>query len=299
MSLKKIEFYDVAKPGKGEFIVDKAYELLPSRYWDADIVNVTIDNEWCGYKMFPKQCRVEAKELPLFKPNMPENGFWNVGEIEKWIDATVEINELTIDFDACIKENFEEVKDNIYINLQFTEKAREYIPYKKFHMFCIIYQLEVVIDEIRFRITIENPMLEQWGITVEELHEIAMENSLRDKPAILRTYRDSVNMENYNLLNDDEPITPERTYVLENAESFFSVGLLAYPGVLEKVAEILGDNFYFYAKNPSYIYITAKNENYDGTLVKLPKNWNPSVYWEDAFSPSVYEYHRESGEITW
>ena len=131
-------------------------------------------------------------------------------------------------------------------------------------MFYIIYEIEVIIDEIRFRLTIDYPTLEKWGITVEELDKIAMENSMRDLPAILRTYRDSVNMEEYNLLQGDEPITPEKTYVLENKDSFFSVGVLAYPGVLEKVAEILNDDLCFYAKDPKYIYITAQNENYDG-----------------------------------
>lgn len=298
MSLKKVEFYEVAKPGRGEFIVDKAYEALPSRYWDADIVNVTIDNEWCGYKMIPRQCRVEAKQLPLFKPNMPDNGFWNVGKIEEWIDETVQINELTIDFESYIKDNFEEMKDRIYINLLFVDHIRKHIPYKKFHMFYIIYEIEVIIDEIRFRLTIDNPTLEKWGITVGELDKIAMENSMRDLPAILRTYKDSVNMEDYNMLQGDKPITPEKTYILENKNSFFSVGVLAYPGVLEKVAEILDDDLYFYAKDPKYIYITAQNENYDGSLVKLSRRWNPLVYWEDAFSPLVHEYHRETGEIT-
>lgn len=28
-------------------------------------------------------------------------------------------------------------------------------------------------------------------------------------------------------------------------------------------------------------------KNYDGLLVKLPKKWNPLVYWEDAITDSV------------
>lgn len=79
-------------------------------------------------------------------------------------------------------------------------------------------------------------------------------------------------MEDYNLLQGDKPITPEKTYVLENEDSFFSVGVLAYPGVLEKVAEILNDDLYFYAKDLKYIYITAQKENYDGSLVRLPRH---------------------------
>ena len=178
---------------------------------------------------------------------------------------------MTIDFESYVKDDFEEMKDRIYINLIFVEQVRKHIPYKKFHMFYLIYEIELIIDEIRFRLTIDYPTLERWGITVEELDKIAMENSMRDLPAILRTYRDSVNMEEYNILKGDEPITPGKTYVLENKDSFFSVGVLAYPGVLEKVAEILNDDLYFYAKDPKYIYITAQNENYDGTLIKLSR----------------------------
>lgn len=44
-------------------------------------------------------------------------------------------NELTIDFESYVKDNFEEIKDSIYINLLFVDQVRKHIPYKKFHMF--------------------------------------------------------------------------------------------------------------------------------------------------------------------
>ena len=101
------------------------------------------------------------------------------------------------------------------------------------------------------------------------------------------------------MLNGDTPTTPDQTYVLENKDSYYSIGVLAYPGVLEGIAEILGGDFYFYAKNPSCIFIMAKSDDYDGTLVDLPAHWDEPVSWQDAFSPLVYRYCRETSKITW
>lgn len=288
--------YRKAKRLEGNYIVDKAYEFLPTRYREAVIAAVFIDDEWRGYQMIPKQCRVNPKELPIFKPVIPEDAFWSVGEIEDWISETVRINEQDIDFESYIEDNFEDIKDQVYINLIFAPDIREGIPYRKFHIFHIIYELEIIVDEIRFRLTIDNVLLKRWGITAEELDEIAMENSIRDWPAVLRTGADA-NTGTYNLLSGDKPDTIDKTYVLENEGAFFGVSVLAYPGVLEKVAEILDDDFYFYVKNPSYIVLSAQNENYDGKLIKMRRWWNPMVYSEELFSTFVHEYIRDTNEI--
>lgn len=294
MSVTRVEYYKEAN--KGNYIVDKAYEFLPTRYRDASIVDVFIDDDWCGYKMIPGQCRVDPKKFPIFNPVMPQDAFWPVGEIEEWICETVRINEQDIDFESYIKDNFEEMRDQVYINLIFVSKIKEGIPYRKFHIFHIIYELEIIVDEIIFRLTIDNDLLKQWGISVEELDAIAMTNSIRDLPAVLRTGADA-NTGTYNLLLGDKPDTIDKTYVLENEGAFFGVSVLAYPGVLEKVAEILDDDFFFYVKNPSYIILSAQHENYDGTLIKMRRWWNPMVCSKELFSPFIHEYIRDKNEI--
>ena len=80
---------------------------------------------------------------------------------------------------------------------------------------------------------------------------------------------------------------------------YYSIGVLAYPGVLEGIAEILDADFCFYARNPSCIFIMAQNGDYDGSLVNLPTHWDKPVSWQDAFSPIVYRYCRETGKIDW
>ena len=198
-----------------------------------------------------------------------------------------------------MEENFEKIKDKIYLNMGLMGSVEDDVVTKIFHWFYLLCEVEIIENNMKTRIKVNQQMLEKWGITEEELYKIAMENSMRDLPAVLRTYRDSVYQENYNMLNGDTPITLDSTYVLENKDSYFSVGTLAYPGILDKIAEILDSDFYFYAKNPNCIFIMAQNGDYDGSLVNLPAHWDKPVSWLDAFSPIVYRYCRETGKIDW
>lgn len=136
-------------------------------------------------------------------------------------------------------------------------------------------------------------MVQRWGITLDELDKVAMENSIRDYPPILKASKDS-GRGKYNLLFGDTPNKIDKYYVIINLDCYHSVNTLAYLGVLEKIAEILDDDFYFYAKNSIYSTITPCNENYDGLLLKTPVNWNPMTCKECAFSPYVHKYDRKS-----
>lgn len=290
--LDKEEKYEIAE---AEYTVNRIREMIPARYWGSDIVRVIKDGQMCGYKMIPTQCRVDPKEFPIYC-DMADNPYSEQADIAEWLDETVRINEADINLESYITDNFDEMKDRIYISLRFYQNVREGIPYKEFEPFQILYEIEIVVDEIRFRVTIDNDRVEQWGITLEELDKIAMENSMRDLPAVLRTGEDS-NTGEYNLLLGDKPDTLDKTYVLANTDVFHGVSVLAYPGVLEKVAEILDDDFVFYAKNAAYVILSASNKDYDGWLAKAHRRWNPHVYWEDYFSPFVHEYIRDTGEI--
>ena len=121
--------------------------------------------------------------------------------------------------------------------------------------------------------------------------------TLQEYAPIFRTSPDACNDINNNLLLGDKPQEIANTYVLHNAKNFYGVGILAYPGMLDKIAELLEDDFYFYAKNSIYSTITPCNENYDGLLLKAPVNWNPMTCKECAFSPYVHKYDRKSKKI--
>lgn len=294
MNTKKEEVYEIIHEGP-EF--EMAIRLIPVRYSKSDIVKVSIDGEMCGYKMIPKPCRVDPKKFPIFDPDLVEELWFLPDEIAWWIEKTIEINESDIDFSSYIKDDFLAMKNQIYIRLCLDNRFPPEIPSKKFKMFKIIYEVELFIDELRFRVTVDNNMLERWGITLQKLDKIAMENSIRDYPPILRTWRD-LGKGTYNLLSGDMPDTIDKSYALITPGMFHSVSALAYPGVLEKIAEITDDDFDFLAKNAGCVMLTASNKVFDDWFIKLERKFPELVCNEDYFSSLAYTYFRETGEIT-
>ncbi len=290
----KNEVYEVVKEG---WVYEVAKEFMPVRYKGSTIVKVLINGKMRGYKIMLKQCWCDPKDFPILDSKKMKNPDFDYDSIEYWIYKTVSVNESNIDMEAYISGDFKEARDKIYIQLCPSHDDSESIPHTNFkHIFDIIYQVEIIVDGIRIRVDVDSNRMEQWGISLDELHAVAMENSIRDYPPIMRTMSDCDTRE-YNLLLGDLPDTMDETYVLENTDSFYGASVLAYPGVLERVSEILDENFYFYAKKAAYVVLSGAEVKYDGWLLSTYDKWDPLVYRDDYFSRYVYEYDRKTGEI--
>lgn len=293
MNIKKDEIYEKVHEGIDYRV---ATDLLPQRYKESDIVKVIIDGKECGYKMIPKPCRVDPKEFPIFDPNQVCDEYFWADEMWGWIEKTIKINEADIDLKAYVKDDFIEMEDKIYIRLCLNDEFPDEIPSRDFQIFKIIYEIEIFIDGLRMRVPVDYDMVKRWGISLQELDQIAMDNSIRDYPPILRTWND-LGKGQYNLLLGDIPDTTDKSYVLTNPNSYHSVSALAYPGVLEKIAEIFDDDFVFLSKNSNYVMLAPLNKKFDHWFITLERKNPENVSGEDYFSRYAYDYFRETKEI--
>lgn len=295
MNTKKEEVYEIIHEGP-EF--EMAIRLMPVRYIESDIVKVTIDGETRGYKMIPKPCRVDPKDFPIFVPDDDMYNDWVVeGAIMRWIEDTIKVNEADIDLKSYVKDDFSELKDQIYIHLCARDNIADNIPSKKFKVFKITYEIGFVIDGLYLTLPVDYNMAQRWGITLEKLDKVAMENSIRDYPPILKAGKDSGRGQD-NLLLGDTPNKIDKYYMIINPDCYHSVSTLAYPGVLEKIAEILDDDFVFLAKNSNCVWVSPANREFDHWFISLEIKCPELVCNEDYFSPISFKYVRKTGEIT-
>lgn len=294
----ELEIYRDAKWFRGYFIAERTREYFPQRYSESKVVGVYNKNGMAGVKIIPSICRVDKAKLPILRPKSERPDKNAEKEIRDWVDETVRVNEEGIELDKHINKEFAELKDNIYMTLKYTENDKKtHYPCKEFHGFLIVYMIQVIVDGIRFWKEVNADLFQSWNIDLETLHSIACANTVKDYKPILRTLADASKGVKNNLLLGDKPRQTSKGYVLRNTKDFYGVGMLAYPGMLDKIAKILNDDFYFYARNSIFICITACNENYDGSLLNLPALWDPMVHEEDAFSPYVHKYNRKTKEI--
>ena len=110
-----------------------------------------------------------------------------------------------------------------------------------------------LIAEVRsgeFRAVITNELLDSLDMTEEELFRIALENSSADDRAFLSNLYDVLVMGAGNCTNLlDEPagtvlLQPGTLYLLSNECCYWGAAALFYPGMLARLTEMMGGDFY-------------------------------------------------------
>lgn len=146
-----------------------------------------------------------------------------------------------------------------------------------------------------------------WKVKLEDLWEIALENSRRLFPAVIRPMEDVVMdlMEHNNLLDDEscqefenECSSNSSMYVLTNEKGINGASCLLYPDVLKEFSKRIGCDFYIL---PSSIHelilvpqVLSSGKEISHSRIELEhmvKEINETqVAEEEVLSDSVYEY---------
>lgn len=294
----QLEIYIKEEKYKGNYVVDRACQYLPQRYVEANVVRIFNKNGLGGYKIIPKQCRVDSSTLPVLKLRSQKRDSNADREIREWVDETIKVNEEGIDLKSYVQKEFTELQDKVYMTLKYVDGVKKtYFPCKEFHDFIIVYMIEVIVDGIKFWKEIDAELFDSWDIDIETLHAIACANTEKDYAPIFQSQPDALKGIKNNLFAGDMPQEDSGIYILHNEDEFYGVGILAYPEILDRIAEFLDDDFYFYSKNSIYSTIIACNKNFESSLLNAFRTWKPMVHKECAFSSYLHKYDRKLKKI--
>ena len=198
------------------------------------------------------------------------------------------------------------VKDKIVFSLVSRKEYQEalpYIPYKTFHEMVIVFQIVIQDGKERYVRMINNEDMESWGITVEELLEVAQYNTPRLEFLYVIKLRDEDGVWNVFHQEWHEELFYAGRKLRRTAKSIFPViGLfgersaancILYPGVLgfvanrwnEDVMMILGTEMecylfpeHFYLENPQIVERIAE------------QIWKSNVEERPFLTDYVYRY---------
>ena len=114
------------------------------------------------------------------------------------------------------------------------------------------YRIQVAADEEgTASVAVTESMMQMWGITKEQLHKDPMQTAMRQSPVCLYDMEEVMaesifSVKPENLFNQEEPLDIGFVpiYILTNQEKLNGASVSVQEGVLEKVAELLGINFY-------------------------------------------------------
>ncbi len=132
--------------------------------------------------------------------------------------------------------------------------------------------------------------LYKWGLSKEELKQLALENTMRDYDAVFQTL-DEI-LERYDIPRE----TSERKtmYVLSNEERQNGAVCMIYPGCLETIAEELGGDFYVIPSSVHECLIVQCDGDLEpGRIRRIIRFVNETeVQRQDVLSGSLYRFYK-------
>lgn len=203
--------------------------------------------------------------------------------------------------------NFHTAKDAIVFQVvnrkQNADSLRE-IPHKNIMNLTQIYRIDISGGEIGpASVKVTNRMMKEWGINQEELHDLAVKNTLNVYPPVLRNIGEAIlgiGEDNpVNLLDGTSGSGAGEMYILTNREAIYGATVMLYPETLAKVGEIIGNDFYILPSSVhEVILVPKKSEISPRELGNMVREINrKQVSPEERLADCVYEYIISSQEM--
>ncbi|MBQ3795980.1 MAG: hypothetical protein II842_06800 [Butyrivibrio sp.] len=203
------------------------------------------------------------------------------------------------DIDMAALSDYEQMKNKLSMEVVSAERNAELlesVPHKNIEDMAIVYRFVLDSSEDgRSSILVTNKMLENYGITAEQLHNDAMEIAPEIRPAVIQgmseVMAEMLGVEQAEMMglvpSPDEPI-----FVATVPDKTQGASVLAYQDFMDQAAEKLGGDFYVLPSSIHEILLVKDDGNFDRTaLENMVKEVNATqVAPEDKLTDNVYHY---------
>ena len=248
-----------------------------------------------------------------------------VSRIVQFMENNRVNNNLNVDFFT----DYERVKKKLVlrlINRERNEELLKQVPYLKFKDLAIVCHCIMITEEIGTgSILIHKHHLEAWNIVDDILFQDAFENSPKIEPySILKmsdmmksVLEDSIKEQIDEICEDyltDKEELLNRTmeeiaheieerhipmYVLTNNKRYYGAASLVYPNMLEKIGNILQEDFYILPSSVHEVIFVGKTDCVDSfTLNEMIEEVNRTqVDEEEWLSDHTYLYQRKNQKL--
>lgn len=295
-----------------EIVKEKIKEYMPPEYKDA-VAEVISVNKINGMK----DALVLRKSDEQIVPNLCLDDFYKAyrefGDLKMALSNMAE--EYVRTADSSIKKleiDMSQMKDQVVMMLINTEQNREMLadlPHREFQDLSVIYRYVISQNEqgmTSFKVT--NELMEQAGMTPEELFQYAAENTKKMFPPRIKRMEDvmfgmmdeeGIPDEVADLFQTDRN-PKESMWVISNSRGINGAVSMLYDENLNKLADRIGTDLYIM---PSSVHevIAVSVEMGNGNpeeLAEMVQEANMSVVeLEDRLSNNVYHYDKDLREL--
>lgn len=303
---KKLNFEEFQR-----FVEENISSLLPEQYENVEVTLLTVKkNNGALFRAvrFKKKNSNIATNLYLEKPfHEYENGSNLLIIMQQMAKEIVKGLEKSKEYETIARDmfNFDFVKDKIIMVAVNAEKNRELltkVPHKRRLDLAIIYKVCLKCDKGVETIHIKNEYLEKWGVTMEEIHKLAIKNTQRLFPVMIMN--SAVILKEKLLSNtDDECLiqlllqmiekTPkiQQMYVVTNEQKTNGAGCIFYDGVLDDLAAKIGTDLYVFPSSIHECMVISVNIGTPDMCDRIIKDVNRNGVSEmELLSDNAYFY---------
>ena len=207
--------------------------------------------------------------------------------------------------DVLARDSFDMLGDteNLRVRMLNKGKNKEYlkgIPFRE--LGCgFVYIAEMGHGE--YGAVITDALMKDFDMSGEELFDKAIANTVENFPAVLQDLGESIIQGAdgcRNLLDEPSGTAPTGSgpgFVLTNSRFFWGAGALFYPGVAERIHELLGGDFYVLPSSVHELILLKAEDQDPKQLADLVRSANRSVVKENEILADDL-YVCESGRLS-
>ena len=214
-------------------------------------------------------------------------------------------------FDLKNITEYENAKDKLFIRVSSAERNQEIlqkVPHQMREDLAITYHLAISIDDIGVgSTTITNDILKRYGISEEQLHADAMENSPNVRPIHVMVMGSMIEqlmgMGSETILKDEsvqsiaEVISngmgsENPMFIVTNSQTVGGAGVIFYPEVMDQIGEGFQGNFFILPSSTHETLVIPDNGAFDYRVLEdMVQTINENeVAPEERLSDHVYHY---------
>lgn len=227
--------------------------------------------------------------------------------VDKAVDVTLKGFEQAPIVDVAAFGDYEQMKDKLVMEVVSSEANKEMletVPHKDIEDMAVVYRFVLESnDESRASVLVTNRMMENMGITAEQLHADAVENAPQLKPLEIKGMGEVV-AEMMGMTKEEAsqmgiiPFDPseEKMFVASVPDKIHGAGVLAYQDFMDQASERVGGDFFILPSSIHELLIVpddghVKLEDLKGMVKEVNET---QVDPKDRLTDSVYHYDSQA-----
>ena len=217
------------------------------------------------------------------------------------IQENMNVREKEADVKSFIMD-FDKAKDHLHLRLiPGDSPALSDTPHVMIEDMALVANLDIVgfAEDGRTCAIICDALLAHYGISKDELFEIARDNSVAMEPLRFESLEHKVAC----LLHEDDidvPVDMNNTaYIATNTSGFNGASVIAYPDFNEKAVETMGGSFYMIPSSVHEVLVVADDGQFTfQDLLDMVTEINGAVVApQEILSDNVYHFDARTGKL--